>query len=69
MRIRDVMVREVVTIDASATVVEAAQRMAEANVGVLPVIDDGELCGVVTDRDLVVTHIGSRGRPPVHPRG
>jgi CBS domain-containing protein len=69
MRIRDVMVREVVTIDASATVVEAAQRMAEANVGVLPVIDDGELCGVVTDRDLVVRVLAREADHPVHPRG
>jgi CBS domain-containing protein len=63
MRIQDVMVREVVTIDASATVVEAAQRMAEANVGVLPVIDDGELCGVVTDRDLVVRVLAREADP------
>jgi predicted transcriptional regulator len=50
----DVMVRNVVTIDASATLLEAAQRMREANVGVLPVVDAGRLRGVITDRDLVV---------------
>jgi CBS domain-containing protein len=33
---------------------EAAQRMKEADVGALPVVDGDELVGVVTDRDLVV---------------
>lgn len=50
----DVMVRNVLTIEASATLLEAAQKMREANVGVLPVVDAGRLRGVVTDRDLVV---------------
>jgi CBS domain-containing protein len=63
MRIRDVMVRDVVTIDASATVVEAAQRMVEANVGVLPVIENGELRGVLTDRDLVVRALAREADP------
>jgi CBS domain-containing protein len=63
MRIRDVMVRDVVTIDASATVVEAAQRMVEANVGILPVIEDGELRGVLTDRDLVIRALAREADP------
>jgi CBS domain-containing protein len=33
---------------------EAANRMREADVGVLPVVDGDELVGVITDRDLVV---------------
>jgi CBS domain-containing protein len=48
------MIDDVLTIDASATVLEAAQRMRDANVGVLPVVDDGVLHGIITDRDLVV---------------
>jgi CBS domain-containing protein len=53
-RVGDVMVRNVLTIEASATLQEAAQRMREGNVGVLPVVDAGRLRGVITDRDLVV---------------
>lgn len=53
-RVGDVMVKNVLTIQASATLQEAAQRMREANVGVLPVVDAGRLRGVITDRDLVV---------------
>jgi CBS domain-containing protein len=50
----DVMVRNVQTIDASMNLTQAAQRMRDANVGVLPVVDGGRLKGIVTDRDLVI---------------
>ena len=53
-RVGDVMVKHVMTIEGSATLQEAAERMREANVGVLPVVDAGRLRGVITDRDLVV---------------
>jgi CBS domain-containing protein len=54
MKIRDVMVRDVIAVDPSASLAEAAQLMQQANVGILPVVDDGQVCGVITDRDLVV---------------
>ncbi len=57
MKVGDVMVHDVVTIRPSASLVEAAKRMREANVGVLPVVEDGEVRGVITDRDLVVRAI------------
>jgi CBS domain-containing protein len=57
MKIRDVMVHDVVAIDPSASLAEAAQLMREANVGILPVVEDGQVCGVITDRDLVVRAI------------
>jgi CBS domain-containing protein len=53
-RVEDVMVKDVVTIDASATLDEVARRMRDSNVGVLPVVATGRLVGVITDRDLVV---------------
>lgn len=48
------MVRSAVTIDPTATLLEAARRMRDANVGMLPVVRDGVVRGVLTDRDLVV---------------
>src|SRR4029077_2128812 len=44
------------TLDADATVVEAAQLMREEDIGDVMVVDgDGErLCGILTDRDIVV---------------
>ena len=54
MKIRDVMVRDVVAIEPSVSLAEAAKLMRQANVGILPVVEDGQVCGVITDRDLVV---------------
>ena len=52
--VKDVMIREVVSIDSSTNLLEAAKQMRDSNVGMLPVMQDGALRGVVTDRDLVV---------------
>ena len=57
MKVRDVMVQKVVTIEPSASLAEAAKLMREANVGILPVVEDGEVRGVITDRDVVVRAI------------
>ena len=64
MKIRDVMVHDVVKIDPSASLAEAAQLMREANVGMLPVVDDGQVCGVITDRDLVARAIAAGAISP-----
>lgn len=53
-KIEDVMVRDVVTIGPSASVADAAKTMRERNVGMLPIITEDGLRGVLTDRDLVV---------------
>ena len=60
-RVRDVMVADVVTIEPSASLVTAARRMEEANIGMLPVVDGGRVMGVITDRDIVVRAV-ARGR-------
>ncbi len=61
--VKDVMVEQVVTIDSSATLAEAAQLMRDANVGVLPVVEGGRLRGLLTDRDIVVRAV-ARGVDP-----
>jgi CBS domain-containing protein len=53
-KVRDVMIEEVVAVEPSASLVDAANKMREANVGMLPIVEGGRVRGVVTDRDLVV---------------
>lgn len=53
-RVRDVMVADVVTVAPTESLVTAARRMQEANIGMLPVLEDGRVMGVITDRDIVV---------------
>jgi len=68
-KVRDVMIPSVVTIEVSATLVDAARRMKEANVGVLPIVDGGILRGIVTDRDLVVRAMAEGVDPARTPVG
>jgi CBS domain-containing protein len=48
------MISDVVTIDPSATLADAARAMEQANVGMLPVVENGRVRGVITDRDIVI---------------
>lgn len=50
----DVMVDDVLTVDASAPLWRAAQLMRDGNVGVLPVVEDGRLRGIVTLSSLAL---------------
>ena len=61
--VRDVMIDDVLTIDASATLADAARTMRDGNVGVLPVVEHGRLRGVITDRDIVVRAIADGAQP------
>ena len=58
MKLEDIMIRKVITVSSLETVVEAAKKMREANVGCLVVNDDRNVKGVITDRDLVVGCLG-----------
>jgi CBS domain-containing protein len=62
-QVKDVMVDDVLTIESTATLLEAAEQMRDANIGMLPVMEDGVLRGVVTDRDLVVRGMSRDVRP------
>jgi CBS domain-containing protein len=53
-QVRDVMTQNPTSCNPSATVVDAAKVMASEDVGSVPVVKDGRLAGVVTDRDIVV---------------
>jgi CBS domain-containing protein len=54
MKVKDLMTKEPKTCTPETTVAAAAQLMWEGDCGILPVVDDGELVGVVTDRDMYI---------------
>lgn len=54
MRISEIMTTDVQTVEPDASIEEAAQRMADADVGLLPVLARGRVEGLLTDRDIVV---------------
>lgn len=52
--VRDVMTRGPTTVQAGATLADAARVMRDADVGALIVLEGTRLSGIVTDRDIVV---------------
>ena len=57
--------RKVYSIDAGRTVLEAARFMMEHNVGALPVLRNGELTGIISERDIM-NRVVALGRTPGH---
>src|SRR5215813_9763790 len=55
--------RKVYSIEAGRTVLEAARFMMEHNVGALPVMRDGSLAGILTERDIM-NRVVAVGRTP-----
>jgi acetoin utilization protein AcuB len=53
IRISEVMTREVVTARPGDPIEEAANRMRERRIGCLPVVEEGELAGIVTSSDVM----------------
>jgi CBS domain-containing protein len=61
--VEEIMTRELRTVDASDSVVDAARVMNEADIGDVVVVSGGEVRCIVTDRDIVVRAI-AEGRDP-----
>ncbi len=59
--VKDIMKKNVITIDESMTVQEAAQKMTDANVGCVIVTRKNITSGILTERDF--TRIAAEGRP------
>ena len=63
MKIRDIMSQPVEVISPEDTVTDAAQKMVELDCGILPVGENDQLVGVITDRDIV-TRAVAKGVDP-----
>ncbi len=55
--IKDVMVTDVATVDREAGLRSAALFLEKHRIGCLPVMDDGKMCGIITDTDFVAVAI------------
>jgi CBS domain-containing protein len=67
-RAADIMTKNVTVIREEETMREAAQRLAQDDIGVLPICDaNQQIKGVLTDRDIVV-HVIARGKDPANTR-
>jgi len=53
MEVEDIMVQKVITIDPNASVKEAARLMNRHEIGCLIVVGQGQVMGIMTERDLL----------------
>ena len=64
MKLRDVMTNPVIRIHPEESVSVAARTLTRYNIGAMPVCgNDGRVCGLITDRDIV-TRCLAAGRSP-----
>ena len=63
MKVHEVMTRNPVAVEAATPVIKAAEAMRNNDIGDVVVRKNGKLCGIVTDRDIVVRVLGA-GRDP-----
>ena len=64
MKVRELMTGRVITVNPEESVEVAARTLARHNIGALPVCTaNGNLCGMVTDRDLVIRCMAANKTP------
>jgi CBS domain-containing protein len=61
--VRDAMTSSVTTATRSQSLTEAASLMKQEDIGSIPVVDGGQLVGVLTDRDIVVRSVADGDDP------
>lgn len=65
--LRNLMKQDVISVAPNQSLQEAAALMNQYNIGSLPVVENGQLMGVITDRDITLrsTANGLDGQTPV----
>lgn len=61
--VREVMTSEPKTCPINCTIEQAARTMRDSNIGSLIAVENGDVKGIVTDRDIVVRAIADGGNP------
>jgi CBS domain-containing protein len=63
LTVREIMTTDVECAAPETTLDEIAEMMRDRDTGAIPVVDEDELCGIITDRDIVVRCI-AEGEDP-----
>ena len=67
MKVKDLMTRDPISCAPDTTLAEAASLLWQRDCGVLPIVDDGELTGIITDRDMYIA-LATRNERAAHVR-
>lgn len=62
-QVREHMTTSVVTIEPSASIVDAAQKMIQQEKGPLPVVEGGKAVAMITDRDVIARVVAAGNDP------
>jgi CBS domain-containing protein len=62
-KVREVMTADPKTIEPSTPVADAAKLMRDQDVGPIPIVENGSLTGILTDRDIVL-RVVAEGKDP-----
>ena len=65
MKVKEIMTDNAETISSDANLIQAAQKMKSLEVGALPVWQEDELVGMITDRDITI-RATAEGKFPSH---
>ncbi len=57
IKAKDIMNKNVITINPNNTILNAAKLMKQYNIGCLPVVNKNKLLGIITDRDIIIKAI------------
>ncbi|WP_100403747.1 CBS domain-containing protein [Bacillus sp. FJAT-42315] len=60
MKVREIMSRNVACCTSQDSMEAAASKMESLNVGAIPVVNNGQVVGMVTDRDLVIRGLANQ---------
>ena len=66
MRCREMMTKNVRTATRDMSLSDVAVMMRDGDMGAVPIVDDGKLTGIVTDRDIVI-RVVAEGKDAVTP--
>lgn len=61
MKVSEAMTAQVATASPKTTIAEVARTMAQIESGAVPVMDDGKVVGLITDRDIVIRVVAKGG--------
>lgn len=61
VRIKDLMVRELVTISPEMDLLQAVKIMVDKKIGCLPVVDHDRLVGLITETDIMLQYLKNCG--------
>ncbi len=63
MLVSEIMSKQVISIDPQTSVADASKLISKHNIGSVPVAQNGNVCGILTDRDIVLRCV-AEGRDP-----